>query len=94
MGTYFAKPVKQKNLTFESIERVVEGLNPNDYPTFDKTTDWAKTRHIYSEQICFHEKYYSWAVIGFLVFLLGIYIYGGYTQRGESPIEILDNLDN
>lgn len=94
MGSYFAKPVKQKNTTFESIERVVEGLNPNDYPTFDKTSDWAKTRHIYSEQICFHEKYYSWAVIGFLVFLVGIYIYGGYSQRGEAPIEILDNLDN
>jgi len=92
MGSYFTKPVKQKNTNFESIERMVESLNPNQYPPFEKTTDWAKTRHIYSEQICFHEKYYSWAVIGILLLLVGLFIYSGYYKGAEPAIEF-ENIE-
>jgi hypothetical protein len=89
MGSYFAKHSKPKNTSFESIERVIESLNPNDYPTFEKSIDWAKTRHVYSEQICFHEKYYSWAILGFLLFLVAMFCYGGHNNGAEAQIDIM-----
>jgi len=80
MGSYFSKPNQQKNISFEALERSVESLNPSQYPTFDRSTDWAKTRHIYSEQICMPEKYISWSIILVLFLLLFSFLYFSYTM--------------
>jgi hypothetical protein len=88
MGSYFSKPPKQKNISFESIERSVEALNPNQYPVFEKTMDWAKTRHIYSEQICLHEKYYSWGIISILLILLSLFLYSNYSNQQPEDIDL------
>jgi hypothetical protein len=85
MGSYFSKPNHQKNIPFEALERSVQSLNPSDYPTFDRSSDWAKTRHIYSEQICMPEKYFSWSVILVLFLLLFSFLYYTYTNKTNVP---------
>jgi hypothetical protein len=89
MGSYFAKQAKNRNVSFEALERSVDELNANTYPSFEKSTDWAKTRHVYSEQICFHEKYISWSVIGVLFILLILFLYYSLSNPVGS---IMDNL--
>jgi len=81
MGSYFAKPNKVQNIPFEALERSIESLNPNQYPTFDRSTEWAKTRHIYSEQICFQEKYISWSIIIVLFLILFSFLYLSFTNK-------------
>ena len=90
MGSYFTKPPRTpKNIPFESLAHSVDQMNPNQYPSFEKTADWAKTKHVYSEQICFHEKYLSWTVVGALLVLLCAFLYVSY----ESGTEAVSNLD-
>jgi hypothetical protein len=88
MGSYFAKPNKVRNITFESLERGVESMNVQSYPSFDKSSDWAKTRHIYSEQICFHEKYLSWSVLGLLLLLVLVFLYLSYANKDSLSLEL------
>lgn len=88
MGSYFSKPNHQKNIPFEALERSVESLNPSQYPNFDHSSDWAKTRHIYSEQICMPEKYMSWSIILVLFLLLFSFLYLSYTTSKNSATDL------
>jgi hypothetical protein len=81
MGSYFAKPAKNQNIPFEALERSVDVLNPSQYPTFERSTEWAKTKHIYSEQICFQERYVSWGIIIVLFLILLSFIYLNHTDN-------------
>lgn len=94
MGSYFAKPNKQINIPFEALERSVDTLNPSQYPNFERTSEWAKTKHVYSEQICLHEKYISWGIIGILFLFLISFLYLTYTTPiTESSIESSLDVD-
>lgn len=66
MGSYFSKKQKPKELSFEQIERMIEALDPKSYPSFEKTIDWSKTMHVYSDSLCVNEKYVSYGLIGIL----------------------------
>jgi hypothetical protein len=90
MGSYFSKPNHQKNIPFEALERSVESLNLSQYPTFDRTTEWSKTRHIYSEQICMPEKYMSWTIILVLFLFLFSFLYLSYTTTIKDSIPNID----
>ena len=72
MGSYFAKKPKPKETPFELLERKIEGMNPNSYPTFEKSLDWSKTKHVYSDSICIKEKYVSYTLLSILFFFLFI----------------------
>jgi sensor histidine kinase YesM len=87
MGSYFSKPKQKNHIPFEALERSVEALNPNEYPPFERSSEWAKTRHIYSEQICFHEKYISWSVILVLFLLLFSFLYINYSTKSSQPLD-------
>ena len=90
MGSYFSKPNKQTNIPFESLERSIEALNPEQYPTFDRSMEWAKINHIYSQQVCFQEKYISWSIVGIiLLFLIG-FLYITYSNNPQANIESLE----
>jgi hypothetical protein len=81
MGSYFSKKQKPKEMPFEQIERNVETLDPKTYPTFDKTLDWSKTKHVYSDYLCVSEKYVSYGLIGLLfVFFLACSFWGFKTS--------------
>jgi hypothetical protein len=87
MGSYFTKPARApKNIPFEILSNTVDAMNPNQYPSFDKTVDWAKTKHVYSEQICFHEKYLSWTVVGVLLTLLLIFLFVSYDTETSTDL--------
>ena len=88
MGSYFAKPNKVRNINFETLERGVESMDVQSYPSFDKSSDWAKTRHIYSDQICFHEKYISWSVLGLLFLLVLVFLYLSYANKDSLSLEL------
>jgi hypothetical protein len=90
MGSYFTKPIKVRNISFESLERGVDTMDVNSYPSFDKSTDWAKTKHIYSEQVCFHEKYISWSIIAVLFLFLIIFLYISLSKSEINLTEVLD----
>jgi hypothetical protein len=90
MGSYFSKTKQIKNIPFEALERSVETLNPNQYPTFEHSSEWAKTRHVYSQQICFQEKYISWSIILVLFLILLSFLYLNYSKTVPAldiPIE-------
>lgn len=91
MGSYFAKPNKVRNISFESLERGVDTMDVNSYPSFDKSADWAKTRHIYSEQICVPEKYISWSIIGILLLFVCAFLYMGLSDQSSSLV--MENID-
>ena len=90
MGSYFSKKNTKKDIPFEALERSVEILNPNQYPTFEKSSEWAKTRHIYSEHICVHEKYISWSIIMVLFLLLLTFLYINYSSKSTNikPLDL------
>jgi hypothetical protein len=93
MGSYFSKPKKVMNISFETLERSVDSMDVNSYPSFDKSTDWCKTRHIYSEQICFHEKYISWSIIGILLLFLIAFLYLSLSNNKQNENIIFENTD-
>jgi hypothetical protein len=94
MGSYFTKPARTpKNIPFEILSNTVDAMNPNQYPTFDKTVDWAKTKHVYSEQICFHEKYLSWSVVGVLIVLLLTFLYVSYDETETRDSSYTSSTD-
>ena len=88
MGSYFSKTKQPKNIPFEALERSVEALNPNQYPPFETSAEWAKTRHIYSEQICFREKYISWFVLSILFLFLIFFIYLNFSTSKKASLDI------
>ena len=87
MGSYFSKKTKPVEPPFESLERKIYALSPNSYPSFEKTLDWSKTKHVYSDFICIHEKYVSWSVIGTLFVLLISFLYLSYSGKGTLPLD-------
>jgi hypothetical protein len=85
MGSYFAKKPKPKETPFESLERKIEGMNPNSYPTFEKSLDWSKTKHVYSDSICIKEKYVSYTLISILFFFLFCFLFLSFrSNKSES----------
>ncbi len=93
MGSYFAKPTKVRNISFEALERGVDSMDVNSYPSFEKSSDWAKTKHIYSEHICFHEKYISWSILGVLLLFLVIFLYLSLSNNQSISSETLDIMN-
>jgi len=93
MGSYFSKKSAKRDVPFEVLERKVDSLKQESYPVFEKTIDWAKTKHVYSDSFCIHEKYISWSVISGVFLLLICFIYANMTNKSVSN-EIDLGLDN
>jgi hypothetical protein len=81
MGSYFAKKPKPKETPFELLERKIEGMNPNSYPTFEKSLDWSKTKHVYSDSICIKEKYVSYTLLSILFFFLFCFLFLSFSSN-------------
>lgn len=84
MGSYFSKKQKPKETPFELLERKVEGMNPNSYPSFEKSLDWSKTKHIYSDSICINEKYVSYGVLTLIFGFLFCLLFVSFRKKPEE----------
>jgi hypothetical protein len=89
MGSYFSKKPKPKETPFEVLERHIETVDPKTYPTFDKTLDWSKTKHVYSDSFCVKEKYVSYALLSILfgVMICLFFIGSGKKKQPTTPFE-------
>jgi hypothetical protein len=96
MGSYFSKKSSKREVPFEVLERKVDTLNQDSYPKFEKTIDWAKTKHVYSDSFCIHEKYVSWSVLSGVFLVLVCFIWANYSNKSlsrESLDEIIESSD-
>lgn len=84
MGSYFSKKSAKLEVPFEVLERKVDALNQDSYPKFEKTIDWAKTKHVYSDSFCIHEKYVSWSVLSGVFLVLVCFIWANYSSKTLS----------
>jgi hypothetical protein len=96
MGSYFSKKSSKREVPFEVLERKVDTLNQDSYPKFEKTIDWAKTKHVYSDSFCIHEKYVSWSVLSGVFLVLVCFIWANYSNKSlsrESLDDIIESSD-
>lgn len=95
MGSYFSKKPKRMDTPFESLERKIEAMNPNSYPSFERSLDWSKTKHVYSDSICIHEKYVSWTVIILIFAFLFCFLFLSFSSKkgAEQDTIIHDEQD-
>lgn len=87
MGSYFSKKPKPVEMPFEVLERKIESLNPSSYPSFEKSLDWSKTKHVYSDSICIKEKYVSYGLMGTLFLFMVGFLFLSF--RGKKTTNII-----
>lgn len=93
MGSYFSKKPKPKETTFESLERKIDAMNPNSYPTFEKSLDWSKTKHVYSDSFCLHEKYVSYTILGVLLLFNLCFLFLSFRKKSKPEQNNHDDSD-
>ena len=88
MGSYFSKKPKPKEVSFESLERKIEALNPNSYPSFEKSVDWSKTKHVYSDSFCVKEKYVSYGFMSILFLFVMSFLFSSFrSKKSDNLVE-------